>query len=106
MPPGYVGAAGQPAGRLVVATASRADDPLVACEGRQRLLATVAPHGRPGQLIECTGGGLHHDSMLLGWRERGAVMAVSVLGRARLQERLARTVAEYTRAVPPSAGDR
>jgi hypothetical protein len=105
VPPGFVSVAGQPAGRLVVAAASRASDPLVACEGRQRLVATVTPHGRAGQLVECSEGGLHRDSVLLRWRERGAVMAVSVLGQARVQERLALTVAEHTRVVPPSGRD-
>ena len=102
VPPGYVGAAGQAHGRLVVGAARRADDPSVACEGRQRLVGTVTPHGEAGQLIECAGGGLHGDSMLVRWRERGAVMAVSVLGQARLQERLALTVAEHTVVLPPS----
>jgi hypothetical protein len=103
VPPGYVGgAAGQAQGRLVVGAARRADDPFVACEGRQRLVGTVTPHGVAGQLIECAGGGLHRDSALVRWRERGAVMAVSVLGQARLQERLALTVAEHTRVIPPS----
>ena len=92
----------QAQGRLVVGAARRADDPFVACEGRQRLVGTVTPHGVAGQLIECAGGGLHRDSALVRWRERGAVMAVSVLGQARLQERLALTVAEHTRVLPPS----
>ena len=104
VPPGYVGPAGQAQGRLVVAAASRADDPAAACEERRRLVATVTPHGVAGQLIECGGAGLHHDSMLVRWREGGAVMAVSVLGHARLQEQLALTVAEHTRVIPPSAG--
>jgi len=104
VPPGYVGAAGQAQGRLVVAAASRADGPAAACEERRRL-AAVTPHGAAGQLVECSGAGLHHDSMLVRWRERGAVMAVSVLGHARLQEQLALTVAEHTRVIPPSAGN-
>ena len=45
VPPDYVVPAGQP-GRLVVAAARRADDPFVACEGRQRLALTVAEHTR------------------------------------------------------------
>lgn len=105
VPPGYVGAAGQAQGRLVVAAASRADDPATVCEERPRLVATVTPHGMGGRLVECSGAGLHHDSMLVRWRERGAVMAVSVLGHARLQERLALTVAEHTRVILPSAGN-
>ena len=105
VPPDYVGVAGQAQGRLVVAAASRADDPAAVCGERQRLVATVTPHGMAGQLLECRGAGLHDDSMLVRWRERGVVMAVSVLGHARLQERLALTVAEHTQVVAPSAGD-
>jgi hypothetical protein len=105
VPPGYVGADGQAQGRLVVAATSRADDLAAVCEEPQRLVAAVTPHGMAGQLIECSGAGLHHDSMLVRWRERGAVMAVSVLGHARLQEQLALTVAEHTRVISPSAGD-
>jgi hypothetical protein len=102
VPPDYVGAAGLAPGRLVVAAAGRADDPVVACDGRQRLVGTVTPHGTAGQLIDCTGGGLHHDSMLVRWRERGAVMAVSVLGHAWPHDQLALMVAEHTRVLPPS----
>ena len=101
VPPGYVGAAGQAQGRLVVAAAGRADDPAVVCEQWQRLVATVTPHGRAGRLVECGGGGLHYDSVLVRWEERGSVMAVSVLGHNRLQERLALTVAEHTRVIAP-----
>src|SRR5215211_416628 len=109
VPPEYVGAAGQAKGRLVVAAASRADDPAVACEEPQRLVGTVTPHRMAGRLIECSGAGLHHDTMLVRWRERDTVMAVSVLGQAPLQQRLALTVAEQTLVVPPSGelgGDR
>jgi hypothetical protein len=105
VPPGYVGAAGQSQGRLVVAAASVADAPVVACEERQRLLATVSPHGTAGHLVQCGRGGVHHDSVLVGWRERGAAMAVSVLGQDRLQERLALAVAEHTRVLAPSGRD-
>ena len=105
VPPDYPSAAGQAQGRLVVAAAARADDPLVVCEQRQRLVATARPHGMAGQVVECGGAGLHFDSMLVRWRERGAVMGVSVLGHARLQERLALTVAEHVRVVPPSGRD-
>jgi hypothetical protein len=105
VPPDYVGVAGQAQGRLVVAAARRADDPATVCGDRQRLVATVTPHGLAGQLVECSGPGLHYDSMLVRWRERGAVMAVSVLGHARLQEQLALTIAEHTRVIPPSPGN-
>ena len=105
VPPGSVGGAGQAQGRLAVAAVSRPDDPAAACEQRKRLVATVTLHGMAGQLVECGGAGLHHDSTLVRWRERGVVMAVSVLGQARLQQRLALTVAEHTQVVPPSAGN-
>jgi hypothetical protein len=105
VPPDYVGAGGRAQGRLVVAAASRADDPAVACEEPRRLVGTVTPHRMAGQLIECSGAGLYRDSVLVRWRERDTVMAVSVLGQARLQERLALTVAEQTRVVPPSGGN-
>jgi hypothetical protein len=104
VPPGYVAVAGQPQGRLVVAASRRADDPVVGCEGRKRLLATVTLHGIAGQLVRCGGPGVHYDSTLVRWRERDAVMAVSVLGHTRLQQRLALAVAEHTRVIPPSAG--
>jgi hypothetical protein len=106
VPPDYASPAWRAQGRLVVGAARRADDPFVACEGRRRLLGTVTPHGMAGQLLECTGGGLHRDCVLVRWRERGAVMAVSVRGQALLQQRLALTVAEHTRVLPPSGGDR
>jgi hypothetical protein len=99
VPPDYVGVAGQAQGRLVVAAAARADDPIVACEERWRLVATVRPHGRAGRLIECSGAGVHYDSVLVRWEERGVVMAVSVLGHTRLQQRLALTVAEHIRVI-------
>jgi len=105
VPPGDGGAAGPAQARLVVAAASRPDDPAVACEERQRLVRAVTPHRMAGQLIECGGAGLGHDSMLVRWRERDAVMAVRVLGHAGLQERLALTVAEQTRVVSPSGGN-
>jgi hypothetical protein len=102
VPPGYVGAAGQAQGRLVVAAAGRAADHVVACEGRQRPVATVTLRGLAGRLVERTGAGLHDDSVLVRWRERGVVMVVSVLGQTRLQRQLALTVAEHTRPVAPN----
>jgi hypothetical protein len=109
VPPGYVGAAGQAHGRLVVAAASRAADHVVACEGQERLVATVAPRGIRGRLVACSGSGVHYDSVLVRWRERGVVMAVSVLGHNELQQRLAMAVAAYVRVVSPGnqrGGDR
>jgi hypothetical protein len=105
VPPGSEGPAGQARARLVVAAARRADDPAVVCEERQRLVRTVTPHRITGRLIECSGAGLRHDSMLVRWKERDAVMAVRVLGHAGLQQRLALTVAEQTRVLSPSGGN-
>jgi hypothetical protein len=105
MPPGHAGPAGQARARLVVAAASRTDDPAVVCEERQRLVRTVTPHRMAGQLIECGGAGPRHDSMLVRWEERDAVMAVRVLGHTGLQERLALTVAEQTRVIAPTGGN-
>jgi hypothetical protein len=104
VPPGYVGAAGQAQGRLVVAAADRAADHVAACEGQRRPVATVTLHGRPGRLVECSGAGLHYHSVLVRWRERGVVMVVSVLGHTQLHRQLAMTVAEHTQVVPPTRG--
>jgi hypothetical protein len=98
---GYVGAAGQAHGRLVVAAANQATNHIVACEGRQRPVATVTPHGIRGRLVQCTGSGVHYASVLVRWRERGVVMVVSVLGHDQLQQQLAMTVAEHARVVSP-----
>jgi hypothetical protein len=93
VPPGYVGAAGHPHGRLVVAAARRAADHVVACEGQQRVVATVTPHGIRGRLVQCDGSGVHHDSALVRWRERGVAMVASVLGHTQVQQQLVMTVA-------------
>jgi len=102
VPPGYVGAAGQAHGRLVVAAASRATDHVVACEGQQQPIATVTVRGGRGHLVGCSGSGVHYDSVLVRWRERGVVMVVSVLGHNQLQQQLAMTVAAHARVVTPS----
>jgi hypothetical protein len=101
VPPDYVGPPGQEAGRLVVAAATDRAEPVVACEGQERPVATVTVHGRPGRLVDCLGAGLYYDSVLVRWRERGVVMVVSVRGHTRLQRELATTVAEHSRPVAP-----
>jgi len=102
VPPGYIGAAGQAHGRLVVAAASRADDHVVACEGRRQPVATVTVRGSRGRLLQCpSGSGVHYDSVLLRWRERGVVMVVSLLGHNELHQQLAITVAEHVQVVSP-----
>jgi hypothetical protein len=107
VPPGYPGAAGSSVqGGLVVAAARRAADDAVACEGRQQAVATVTPHGTRGRLLHCVGGGLHFDSVLVRWRERGVVMVVSVLGHGQPQRQLALTVAERVHVVSPGRRER
>lgn len=101
VPPGYVGAAGQPHGRLVIAAARRAAHHVVACEGQQQPMATVTVRGRRGRLVQCTGSGVHYDSVLLRWREQGVVMVVSLLGHNQLHQKLAMTVAAHARVVSP-----
>jgi hypothetical protein len=102
VPPGYGGFAGQAVqGRLAVAAASRPADNVVACEGRQQSVATVTPHGIRGRMLQCAGAGVHFDSVLVRWRERGVFMVVSVLGHGRPQQQLALTVAEHVRVVSP-----
>jgi hypothetical protein len=102
VPSGY-GAAGQAGqgGGLVVAATRRAGDPTVACEGRQQPVATVTPHGIRGRMLHCVGAGIHFDSVLVRWRERGVVMVVSVLGHKQLHQQLAMTVADHVRVVSP-----
>jgi hypothetical protein len=109
VPPGYVGAAGQAHGRLVVAAASRAGDHVVTCEGQQQPIATVTVRRTPGHLVQCTGSGVHYDSVLVRWRERSVVMVVSVLGHNQLHQQLAITVADHAQVVLPTnkiGGDR
>jgi hypothetical protein len=102
VPPGYGGAAGQAVqGRLAVTAARRAGDDAVACEEGERPVATVTPRGIRGRMLQCGDAGIHLDSVLVRWRERGVVMVVSVLGHNRLHQQLALTVAEHVRVVSP-----
>jgi threonine dehydrogenase-like Zn-dependent dehydrogenase len=52
-------------------------------------------------MLHCVGAGIHFDSVLVRWRERGVVMVVSVFGHNRLHQQLAMTVADHVRMVSP-----
>jgi hypothetical protein len=57
--------------------------------------------GHPGRLFRCpSGAGPHRDGLLLRWRERGVVMAVSVTGDPAVR-RLVLTLAARLELVPP-----
>jgi hypothetical protein len=101
VPSGYVGNWQSVGSRLAVAAARRTAY-LVACHG-ERPLAPVEVRGARGRLYECPpGSGPHGDSLLLRWRERGAVMALSVSGRTASYRRLLVTgLAPHLELVPP-----
>ena len=101
VPTGYIGAYRETGARLAIAAARRAAD-LVACAG-ERPLAAVVVRGTRGRLFECPPGpGPHGDGLLLRWRERGAVMALSVSGRTASYRRLLVTgLAPRLALVPP-----
>jgi hypothetical protein len=101
VPSGYVGN-WQSVGSRVAIGAARRTAYLVACAG-ERPLAPVAVRGARGRLYECPpGSGPHGDALLLRWRERGAVMALSVSGRTASYRRLlAMGLATRLELVPP-----
>jgi hypothetical protein len=87
VPSGYVGN-WQSVGSRVAIGAARRTAYLVACAG-ERPLGTVEVRGARGRLYECPPRrGPHGDALLLRWRERGAVMALSVSGRTASYRRL------------------
>jgi hypothetical protein len=101
LPSGYVGAYPEVGRRLVVAAARRPTAPAVACAG-ERPVARARVRGRGGGLVQCPPGtGPHRDGLLLRWRERGVVMAVSVTGNLGAQRRLVTALAERLELVPP-----
>jgi hypothetical protein len=101
VPSGYIGAYRETGARLAIASARRTAY-LVACAG-ERPLAPVTVRGARGRLFECPpGSGPHGDGLLLRWRERGAVMALSVSGRTASYRRLLVTgLAPHLELVPP-----
>jgi hypothetical protein len=102
VPRGYVGVDGQPRGRLAVAAAEQVTAFPVACLGG-RTVARIQVHGTQGGLIECPSeAGAHFGSVLLRWRERGVVMAVSLHGHTELNRRLVMALAAHMELVLPS----
>jgi hypothetical protein len=101
VPSGYVGAYGEVGRRLVVAAATRPAATAVACVG-ERPLAQARVRGRSGGLFRCPpDAGPHRDGLLLRWRERGIIMAVSVTGHLAAHRRLVLALAAHLELVPP-----
>jgi hypothetical protein len=104
VPPGSLGVDGQGRGRLAIAAARRITAFPVAYLGGLKL-ATIEVRGTPGNLYECSPqAGAHFGGVLLGWREAGVVMAVSLYGHNVLNQRLVVPVAAHMQAVLPSRG--
>jgi hypothetical protein len=103
VPSGYVGAYPEVGRRLVVAAARRPAATAVACVG-ERPLARARVRGHRGGLFQCPpDAGPHQDGLLLRWRERGTIMAVSVTGHLAAHRRLVLALAGRLELVPPSS---
>jgi hypothetical protein len=58
--------------------------------------------GSDGRLYRCPpGSGLHGDSILLRWEERGTILVGSVSGNSGLHQRLVVTLAGHLQLVSP-----
>jgi hypothetical protein len=102
VPSGYIGAYPEEGERLAVAAARRPTAFAVTCPG-ERPLAHAGVRGTRGRLFECPlGAGPHGGGVLLRWRERGAVVAVSVSGHTDPYRRLALGLAARLELVPPA----
>jgi hypothetical protein len=102
VPSGYIGAYPEQGERLAVAAAGRPAAFAVACAGA-RPLARATVRGRSGGLFACPfGSGPHGGGLLLRWRERGTVMALSVSGRTDPYRRLALALAAHLELVAPA----
>jgi hypothetical protein len=102
VPSGYIGAYPEVGRRLVIAAARRPAATSVACVG-ERPVAQARVRGRSGGLFQCPpDAGPHRDGLLLRWRERGTIMAVSVTGHLAAHRRLVLALAAHLELVPPS----
>ena len=102
VPSGYIGAYPEQGEWLAVAAAGRPAVFAVACVGA-RPLAGVRVRGRSGGLFACPfESGPHGGGLLLRWRERGTVMALSVSGRTDPYRRLALALAAHLELVAPA----
>jgi hypothetical protein len=87
---------------LAITAAKRLTAVVVSCP-RERPIARARVRGRDGRLYHCPpGSGLHGDSILLRWEERGTILVVSVSGNSGLHQRLVVTLADHLELVPPS----
>jgi hypothetical protein len=102
VPSGYIGAFRETGARLAIGAGRWPAAFAVACAG-ERPLAYAGVRGTRGRLFECPpGSGPHGDGVLLRWRERGVVMAMSVSGRtASYRRRLVLGLAAHLELVPP-----
>jgi hypothetical protein len=102
VPSGYVGAYPEVGRRLVVAAARRPAAAAVACVG-ERPVARARVRGRSGGLVQCPpDAGPHRDGLVLRWRERGLVVAVSVTGHLATDRRLVLALAAHLELVSPT----
>lgn len=101
VPSGYVGAYPEVGRRLVVAAARGPAAAAVACAG-ERPVAWARVRGHRGGLFQCPpGASPHRDGLVLRWRERGTVVAVSVTGHVAAHRRLVLALAAHLELVPP-----
>jgi hypothetical protein len=104
LPPDSSGVDGQGRGRLAIAAATRVAAFPVACLGGRKV-ATIEVHGTRGNLYECSPqAGAHFGGVLLRWRDRGVVMAVSLHGHNELNRRLVVALVTDMEPVLPSRG--
>jgi hypothetical protein len=101
VPSGYIGAYRETGASLAIAAARRPAAFAVACAG-VRPLAHASVRGTRGRLFDCPAGSGPHGGLLLRWRERGVVMAMSVSGRtASYRRRLVLGLAAHLELVLP-----
>ena len=101
VPSGHIVAYQNLGENLAIAAAKRLTAVVVSCPG-ERPIAPARVRGRMGRLDQCPpGSGLHGDSVLLRWEERGTILVVSVSGNSGLHQRLVVTLADHLELVPP-----
>jgi hypothetical protein len=104
-PPGYVGAEGR-GGHLwfFAAVANRVNQ--IQCCGGHRQEASFAVHGHRASWLEYPpGSDLNSGHVLLEWRERGVVYAVSLHGHSELNRQLDALLARRVQLIAPGSGE-
>jgi hypothetical protein len=100
VPSGYVGAYPEVGRRLVVAAARRPAAAALACPGA-RPVGEARVRGQAGGLFACPPSpSPHDDGLLLGWREGGSFLALSVTGHLAGVRRLVLALAAHLELVP------